>query len=532
LILRLAFCLALLLAAALGIYQTRPPFALGPSASPAQFSAARAISFLAHFATEPHPAGSAANERVRAYLVATLRHLGAEVEVEEVTGRHLHRGVVRQGEVQDIVARLPGARNHRAVMLVAHYDSVPAGAGAADDGAGVSTILEVLRAARSGAPLQNDLLILLTDGEEEGLLGAAGFVAAHPDSFRRVGLLVNLEARGSSGPALMFETSTENGWLVREFARAAPYPLASSLMYTAYQLMPNDTDLTELKKTGVGAFNFAFTETDRNYHSPNDTIANLDPRSLQQMGANTLALVRHFGALPLSGVRAPDVIYFNWIGQRLIVYPPWVGWTLAATTFALLLLACRLGRREVRPRLSFMSFGAFFILLLFVSAGILLPWSALRPLLGHSLGEGDTLGNLLLFLGLLGLGLLSGGLILRRLSVRLGAPSLAAGILLVTALLAAVVLYFLPGASYVLQWPALLGAGSLFAGLGMRGPAARAGWGIPCAVLVMLLLAPLGFLFFENLGLTLAGLGANALLVSLLLASAWPAFDFLLGGGR
>jgi hypothetical protein len=532
LILRLAFLLVLVLAAALGIYETRPPAALGPNAPPARFSAARAISFLAHFATEPHPSGSEANKRVRLYLVATLRRLGAEVEIEKVIGRHLHRGIVRQGAVQDIVARLPGARNHRAVMLVAHYDSVPAGPGAADDGAGVSTILEVLRAVRAGAPLQNDLLILLTDGEEEGLLGAAGFVATHPEFFRRVGVLVNLEARGSSGPALMFETSEGNGWLIREFARAAPYPLASSLMYTAYQLMPNDTDLSELKKTGVGAFNFAFTETDRNYHSPNDTIANLDPRSLQQMGANTLALVRHFGALPLTKVRAPDCIYFNWIGQRLLAYPRWLGWVLSAATFTLLLLACRTGRRDGHLRLSFASLGTFFILLLFVSTGFLLPWSALRPVLGHSLGEGDTMGNLLLFLGLLGLGFLSGGLLLRRLSARLGAPNLAAGMLLVTALLATVVLYFLPGASYVLQWPALLGAGSLLLGLRAGGPVGRAGWGMLSAVLVMLLLAPLGFLFFENLGLSLAGLGANALLVSLLFATAWPALDFLLGGKR
>jgi hypothetical protein len=532
LILRLTFCLVLLLVAALGIYETRPPAALGLSAPPAQFSAARAISSLAHFATEPHPTGSAANERVRLYLVATLRRLGAEVEVEKLIGRHLHRGVVRQGEVQDIVARLPGVHNHRAVMLVAHYDSVPAGPGAGDDGAGVSTILEVLRAVRAGPPLQNDLLILLTDGEEAGLLGAAGFVVAHPDLAQRVGVLVNLEARGSSGPVLMFETSEGNGRLIRDLARAAPYPLASSLMDTAYQFMPNDTDLTELKKTGVDAFNFAFTETDRNYHSPNDTIANLDPRTVQQMGANVLGLVWHFGALPLMEVRAPDVTYFNWIGQRLIVYPRWVGWALAATTFAPLLLACRLGRREVRPRMSFASLGAFFILLLFVSAGILLPWSALRPVLGNSLGEGDTFGNLLLFLALLGLGFLSGGLILRRLSARLGAPNLAAGMLLVTALLAMVVLYFLPGASYVLQWPALLGAGSLLLGLPADGPVGRAGWGMLSAVLVMLLLAPLGFLFFENLGLSLAGLGANALLVSLLFATAWPAFDFLFGGQR
>jgi Peptidase family M28 len=528
LILRLAFWLLLVLPAALGIYDTRPPAALGLNAPPGQFSAARAISWLPHFATQPHPTGSEANEKVRAYLVATLRTLGAEVAVEQTTGRRLIRGVVRQREVQNIVARLPGTDNHRAVMLVAHYDSVPAGPGAADDGAGVSTILEVLRAGQAGAPLQNDLLILLTDGEEAGLLGAAGFAADHPDLSRRVGVLVNLEARGSSGPALMFETSDRNGWLIPEFARAAPYPLASSLMYAAYRLMPNDTDLTELKKTGVGAFNFAFTETDRNYHSPNDTLVNLDPRSVQQMGANTLALVRHFGALPLTEVHAPDCIYFNWIGPRLLVYPRWVGWVLAAVTFALLSAALLLGRRAGRLKLSFASLEAFFILLLFVSGGTLLAWSALKPLLGHSLGRGDTWGNLFFFAALVGLGFLIGGLSLRWLSARLGARNLAGGMLVVSALLATLVLCLLPGASYVLQWPALLGAGSLLLGLRAHEPVAQAGWAMLAAVPVTLLLAPLGFLFFENLGLSLPSLGANAILLSLLLASSWPAFDFLL----
>ncbi len=531
-ILRLVFWLLLILAGALGIYETRPPDARGPDAPPAQFSAARAISWLPHFATQPHPVGSEANAKVRAYLVATLRTLGAEVQVEETTGRRVHRGVVRQRQVQNIVARLAGTANHRAVMLVAHYDSVPGGPGAADDGAGVSTILEVLRAVRAGPPLQNDLLILLTDSEEAGLLGAAGFVADHPDLSRRVGVLVNLEARGSSGPALMFETSEGNGWLIPQFARAAPCPLASSLMYSAYQLMPNDTDLTELKKTGVGAFNFAFTETDRNYHSPDDTVAHLDPRSVQHMGMNTLALVRHFGALPLTEVRAPDCIYFNWIGQRLLVYPLWIGWALAAVTFSLLIAAFRLSRRAELLELSVTSLGAFFVLLLFVSGGMLLAWSALRPIAGHSLGRGDTLGNLLFFVVLVGIGFLVGGLSLRWLSPRIGARNLAAGMLLITALLATLVLYLMPGASYVLQWPVLLGAGSLLLGLRAGAPVARAGWGMLAAVPVMLLLAPLGFLFFENLGLSPAGLGANALLVSLLFATTWPAFDFLLRGKR
>ena len=267
-ILRAALWSALVLAAAFGLYGIRPPAALGPEAPLEQFSAARAVSHLASIAARPHPIGSPANDEVRAYLVATLRSLGASVRIEQTIGRQQRKGVVREKEVRNIVATLPGTHNHRAVMLVAHYDSVPAGPGAADDGAGLISILESLRAIRAGQPLQNDLLLLLTDGEETGLLGAAGFVADHPELARQVALAINLEARGSSGPALMFETSDQNGWLVPEFGRAAPYPVASSLMYSFYKLMPNDTDLTELKKTGVAALNFAFTEKVRNYHSP------------------------------------------------------------------------------------------------------------------------------------------------------------------------------------------------------------------------------------------------------------------------
>ncbi len=197
----------LVTAAAIGLCQTRPPVARGLETPPDQFSAARAIGYLQHLTTAPHPRGSEANAKVRDYLLETLLGLGLQTSVEQTTARRTARGKLREGVVQNIIATLPGTDDHRAVMLVAHYDSVPAGPGAADDGAGVSSILETVRALSAGPPLANDLVVLLTDGEEASLLGAAGYVAAHPDLGRRVGLLINLEARGSSGPALMFETA-------------------------------------------------------------------------------------------------------------------------------------------------------------------------------------------------------------------------------------------------------------------------------------------------------------------------------------
>src|SRR4029079_1979737 len=153
------------------------------------------------------------------------------------------------GSVDNVVGRLPGSASTRAVLLVAHYDSVPWTAAASDDGAGVAAILEALRALRTGPPLRNDLVVLFTDGEEAGLLGAKAFVEGHRWA-RGVGVALNFEARGTGGPSLMFETSAGNGRLVRELAAAAPRPTASSLFYDIYRLLPNDTDLSEFKEAG------------------------------------------------------------------------------------------------------------------------------------------------------------------------------------------------------------------------------------------------------------------------------------------
>ncbi|MEO8440801.1 MAG: M20/M25/M40 family metallo-hydrolase [Spartobacteria bacterium] len=526
--LRLLLGAALVATAALAYQGTRPPVALGPNAAPTEFSAARALPLLRHFADRTHAAGTGAQERARQFLIGKLTSLGAEVRVEKPAHVVSRRPFVRQGSVQNIVATFRGRGNTRAIMLVAHYDSVPEGPGAADDGAGVISILETLRALHAGPALRNDLIVLYTDGEEAGLLGAAGFVAEHPDLAERVGIVINLEARGSSGPVLMFETSDQNGWLIQEFARAAPYPMASSLMYAAYQLLPNDTDLTELKKTGVGALNFAFTETVRNYHTRFDTAENVDPRSVQQMGANTIALARHFGNLPLQkNIRQPDCVYFNWLGSRLIYYPLWVAWLLALTTVALLafVLVVKHKRGTVRPR--FWGVAAFPLLLLVINVGTFLAWSGIKLLFTPS-NLGDTVGNRLIFGGLIAIGLVAGAALLRFLSRRIGELDLTAGLLLSLSILGAVDCFLLPGSSYLLQWPAFFGAAGLLLGLQLKNPHEAAWSGLVAALPTLLIVVPLSYFFFVGLGLNVTLLVILSLLLSLLLAAAWPLFDVIL----
>jgi hypothetical protein len=251
--LRLLLWLSVIATAAVAIHGLTPTRALDDSAPADQFSAGRAKAHLQQIAREPHSIGTAANQRVRDYLVEQLTALGAEVRVERTIGITHYARQIYAGTAENIVATVKGSASSRAVMLSSHYDSVPESPGAADAGSGVAAILEVLRALRAGAPLQNDLLILITDGEEEGLIGAAGFVRDHPDLAQRVGVVLNFEARGSSGPALMFETSEGNGWITREFARVAPYPMGSSLAYAVYKRLPNNTDMTVFKNAGLAA---------------------------------------------------------------------------------------------------------------------------------------------------------------------------------------------------------------------------------------------------------------------------------------
>ncbi|PZR73662.1 MAG: hypothetical protein DLM73_09905 [Chthoniobacterales bacterium] len=522
----LGLWLAVIITSGLALYGTRPPPALTTLAPLDVFSAERAMTHLQQIAKQPHPIGS--NDQVRDYLVENLLRLGGDVQVERTIGSAQRGRILNSGIVQNIVATFRGQSNNRAVMLVAHYDSVAEGPGAADDGAGVIVILETIRALQAGPPLKNDLVVLFSDGEEaRGLFGAQAFAADHRELADRIGLMLNLEARGSSGPALMFETSNDNGALIREFARAAPYPMASSLMASVYKLLPNDTDFTPLKAAGLSGLNFAFLETFQNYHSRLDSIENLDKQSVQHMGANVLALARHFGNLPRAPGREPDLVYFNWFGSQLFVYPVWLVWALAFLAPVAFAIICARGRK--RNGIAFgkvaVGFGSFFLQLLVIGGGTFAAFAVAKLIAGEFL-EGDTRSNQLLFAGVMGVGVGCGLASLRFLRAKLGLANLAAGQLFAAALLTLVLCFLLVGGSYVLQWPLLFGmAGLLFTfWIPERArPLSELLFVIPA----LLTLVPLAYMFFVSLNFNYLSVGADVFLLTTLMALAVPLFDRL-----
>lgn len=311
-----------------------PPEPLPLDASAEAFSGLRAAVMLAYLLGDeaPHPVGSAANRAVRDRLLGALTDLGLEPHVQRAVGCS-HKWPVC-ANVENVVAEIPG-ETVDTVALMAHYDSVPHSPGAADDGSGVVTLLESARALRQAPPARNRILLLFTDAEETGLLGAEAFFASHPLA-ASVKAVINVEGSGSGGPSLLLRSSQQGGHLLRAYRNAATNPVAFSYSQEVFARMPNDTDFTVPDRAGIASIDFAFAFEYNHYHTPLDTPANLDKGSLQHHGDNVLPLVRALAAGDLTST-APNFAYLT-LGQRFwLAWPS--GWTVGLAVLGLVLLA-------------------------------------------------------------------------------------------------------------------------------------------------------------------------------------------------
>lgn len=500
----------------------RPPAAAPADAPPGQFSAARAMGTVSAIAGAPRPVGSPASDRVRGLLAARLSAMGLQTRVLPATGAEAEGGTAVVGQVDNLMATRRGTAPTGAVVLMAHYDSVVAGPGAADDGSGVASVLETVRALAAGPAPRNDLVVLLTDGEEAGLLGASAFVRDDPLRGRPA-VVLNWEARGSSGPSLLFQTSPGNAGLVGAY-RSVPHPSGDSSLAAAYALLPNDTDLTPFLRAGRPGLNSAFVRDAGRYHTPGDTPANLDPRSVQQHGTSMLALAGALGAADLapldpavSGLPpAGDVTYFSLFG-RLWVYPD--GYVLPLAGLAVLALLAAVFAARHRDLLSWGRLAGASVTAPVppLLAGLLgfVAWRALVLVRdGYANGRGFPLRPELMQAGVLLLGVLAvlvWGLLLRR---RVGAWAMGLGAgawLAVFGLVAAVAL---PGVAFLVVLPAL--------GLGVG--AAVAAWVPPAwrplpvavgALPLVVLLAPFAVSLFDAAGLAGSPLPAAGVALAL-----------------
>jgi len=511
---------------------SRPPGAIPENAPPTAFSAERAMKHVVAIAQRPHPIGSAEHDRVRDYLVAQLRNLGPEPQIQTAPG--VCTRSADAGRVQNILARIPGRHNGGpAFLLVAHYDSVEAAPGAADDGAGIAAILETVRAVRAGAPLLHDIIVLFTDGEEPGLLGAAAFVREHPWA-KDVAMALNFEARGTSGRSLMFETGPGNLDAVRVL-RTVPGVTAGSVFTTIYRTMPNDTDLSELALLGTPALNFAFGDGADRYHTSRDDVAHLNAGSLQHNGQQALALAHAFANGPLPRQRTGDAVFFDLPAVGLVVYSEKWAMLLALVAAALAVVLIIRSRRESTRFGRDVVLGAAATIGAVVLSGAAAYLAGLIIALLHTIVPwgGAPAWSPVYWAAVAMLSLAISTACYVAVRRRGSVAGLHAGALLIWTLLSLASAVIAPGLSYLFTWPVLVVALAALFPNG-RGLLTTKGIAMCLAALVTAaLLIPIAYLIGAVLlGVTAAGGIVTAAIIGLIMWLLLPLLQILCDGAR
>ncbi|MDC7996626.1 M28 family peptidase [Gilvibacter sediminis] len=353
-------------------YSLMPTKISDESAPETEFSTARALVHLEEIAAEPHYLGSEAHNKVREYISQQLAAMGLEVSIQEAYDLNQNWGQLVKPK--NILARIKGSEDGKSLVLLSHYDSAQSYShGASDAGSGVVTIMESVRAyLASGKTPKNDIIICITDSEELGLNGASTFVNQHPWA-KNVGLVLNFEARGSGGPSNMIvETNGGNRNLIKAFAEANPdFPVASSLMYSIYKMLPNDTDSTVFREDGdIDSFFFAFIDDHYDYHTVNDNYENLDRNSLEHQGSYLMPLLTYFAEADLGSLKAEeDHVYVNLPLVDFINYPfSWILPMVLIGWFAFLGLLLWGTKKKALKGKEWGKAGGVFLLSLIVSA--------------------------------------------------------------------------------------------------------------------------------------------------------------------
>jgi hypothetical protein len=429
-----------------------------PAASPADapvdsFSAGRARVHLETIAREPHPVGSDAARFVEQYIVRYLKGLGLRVEEQELPACTTLAELRRCAIVRNVVATLPGRDAEAAVLLSAHYDTVPNSPGASDEGAGVAALLETARALVHHGTPAHDVMFAFVDGEEELLLGSAAL--AQSSRLSKVRLAANFESRGSRGASALFGVSADMAPIIAELAPLVDRPIMNSFFSAVGRVLPNGTDAEVYERWGLKTLSFAYVQGFEHYHQGTDTLPHLDLGSLEHHGQYALAIARHFANTDLQSLagRSGDDAFFDVGGWFVVRYPLWMARLLGILMLGLLVFAISREARHAPTNLRAIAIcAAIFLLFLVVVAAsatfvvriMTTGWSTWSPFvwsgaIAASIGCLEMAG----FLHLLAFQRRCWG----ARATMLGSVAVCGALAVVTGLIA-------PGASHLFLWPA------------------------------------------------------------------------------
>jgi Peptidase family M28 len=485
-------------------------------------------------AEDPRPIGSAEHAEARAYLLQQLASLGWRTEVQESVGifDFGNNGTQNLAAVANVIATKPGSDATGTVLLSAHYDTVAGSPGAADDGIGVGVLLETARALNAASALRNDVVILLTDAEEDGLHGAEAFVRERLEALGPT-VVLNHDARGASGAPITYRMSSPNGELLDALSKASGASADSSAEAVAATL-PNNSDFTPFLQAGLHAYDTGIVADGAYYHSPLDDPAHLSAASLQQMGETTLDLARELAGRDLAAVAEGGEEIVATMPWGLFRYPQGLEVPLALGMLVLAAVLVWLLRRRgalTLPRVALSALASVVFLVAAGAAGYAVWRLALLIDPGQASAEnGEPYVSVLYRLAMLLAGL---GVVLGLCAVvrpRLRAAELATGMLAVLGLVGVLLALTLPGVSgsLVVQPSLVVAGGAVLAALLLERRTVAAGIAYLLALAVAaMMLGPAVSIGFD-IGLGAGGpAGAAQLAVFVLLALpliefAWP----------
>ena len=457
--------LLLMLLAWLALRPATPPAALGSDTPATAFAASRALPIFRFLSRAPRPIASANNAVARQYIVERLQSLDLEPQVHSASAQKTsvsYKGDVHvsHGVANNIVVRKAGsAPDHAlrpALLIASHYDSAVDRIGAADASAGVAAMLETLRALQHGAPLANDVIFLFADGEKAGSLGARAFAERHPWA-RDVGLVLQFDAAGNSGPLLLTASRGGNGKLVAGWIDAAPQAFGTSALALLARQAPALLKGGPLDRIGAAGMRFSNIEDSTGDSGRADVAALVDHGTLQHMGESMLALTRHFGNLPLAHIASPDEVHFElpFVGQ--VQYTVDHVWTLTRLVCLMFFLACCLAFKHMDVNARTLLAGAmcFVLLALALALAAISMWKGLPGLHAgyHPMASGAGARDRWYLLAYVTLGVALFIELQRILHKTIGSPATTLGALLVLVLALVAASWFAPGATYLLAWP-------------------------------------------------------------------------------
>ncbi|KAN0062740.1 hypothetical protein ACQY0O_004935 [Thecaphora frezii] len=265
-----------------------------------------------------------------------------QVEVWKQIGDGAHRfdfmsNVVwkRYYSMSNLVVRISDGSDEskaNALLLNAHLDSTLPSPGGADDGIGVSILLEALRILtlpRIGRRLKHSVILLFNNGEESLQDASHLYITQHAETKDTVRAVVNLEACGTSGPELLFQATSNE--MIEAYSKV-PHPFGTVLANDVFStgLILSDTDFRQFVEYGNGltGLDMALVGNSYLYHTRKDVPAHLEPGATQHFGENVLAIVEHLCLNPAAEALLPNIrpqprqslpVYFTVAGRKFIL---------------------------------------------------------------------------------------------------------------------------------------------------------------------------------------------------------------------